>query len=263
MFYGVILYQQHGTTSQAKRVPKGSHMKTKINEVQKLIFKMLTENTGTALCDSGGAYGRNWQRNQKKTIKDFMKQPACWLDIERYHGRLEVSPTISVFHYLTKNLYLDDVCKEFNALEVSDWDSDEFYGVSSEGEAFLLERFTAKNDSWNTYNWSANFSQVMQGIELEHNKSGERYVLVQIHGGCDVRGGYTDAKLFKIERNCEYFLDERCLFGAGDVSLDWMGSEFINTDGQGAKESDFEALAKAVGVLKDGDKYLLVGDLCE
>ena len=26
---------------------------------------------------------------------------------------------------------------------------------------------------------------------------GEPYLLLQIHGGCDVRGGYTDAKLFK------------------------------------------------------------------
>jgi hypothetical protein len=26
---------------------------------------------------------------------------------------------------------------------------------------------------------------------------GEPYLLLQIHGGADVRGGYTDAKLFK------------------------------------------------------------------
>lgn len=29
-----------------------------------LIYEMLTENTGRHMLDSGGAYGRNWERNQ-------------------------------------------------------------------------------------------------------------------------------------------------------------------------------------------------------
>ena len=38
---------------------------------KELIYKMLTENTGVHMLDSGGAYGRNWERNQVKTIEDF------------------------------------------------------------------------------------------------------------------------------------------------------------------------------------------------
>ena len=37
---------------------------------QKLIYKMLTENTGIHFLDSGFSNGRMWQRNQKKTIQD-------------------------------------------------------------------------------------------------------------------------------------------------------------------------------------------------
>ena len=37
-------------------------------KTQKAIYKMLTENTGVAMCDSGGDDGRHWQRNQKKII---------------------------------------------------------------------------------------------------------------------------------------------------------------------------------------------------
>ena len=40
-------------------------------DIKKTIYKMLTENTGTHFLDSGGGNGRNWQRNQIKTIKDF------------------------------------------------------------------------------------------------------------------------------------------------------------------------------------------------
>jgi len=45
-------------------------MKTK-----EIIYNMLTENTGRHMLDSGGAYGRNWERNQVKTIEDFENEP--------------------------------------------------------------------------------------------------------------------------------------------------------------------------------------------
>ena len=38
---------------------------------KQIIYEMLTENTGTHFLDSGGEDGRNWQRNQKKTLEDF------------------------------------------------------------------------------------------------------------------------------------------------------------------------------------------------
>ena len=38
-------------------------------------------------------------------------------------------------------------------------------------------------------------SQILQGANLTINE--EQYILIQIHGGADARGGYTDAKLFK------------------------------------------------------------------
>ena len=38
--------------------------------------------------------------------------------------------------------------------------------------------------------------------------NGEEYLLLQIHNGCDVRGGYTDAKLFK----CPECIINHCLY---------------------------------------------------
>ena len=81
----------------------------KFTDTQKLVYAMLTENTGSHICDSGGAY----------------RQP------------------------------------EFN-----------------------------------TYNGDSDLSQILQGAWLE-DADGDTYLLLQIHGGCDARGGYTDAKLFK------------------------------------------------------------------
>ncbi len=35
-------------------------------KTETVIYKMLTENTGVHMCDSGGKNGRHWQKNQKK-----------------------------------------------------------------------------------------------------------------------------------------------------------------------------------------------------
>ena len=42
-------------------------------------------------------------------------------------------------------------------------------------------------------------SQILQGANLTINE--EHYILIQIHGGADARGGYTDAKLFKCDED--------------------------------------------------------------
>ena len=67
------------------------------------------------------------------------------------------------------------------------------------------------------------------------------YVLLQIHNGCDVRGGYTDAKLFKL--NDDYFV-ENCGFDIDGLSLDYFNGEFVNENGQYLSNSDFEEIAQ-------------------
>lgn len=219
---------------------------------EQTIFEMLTENTGAALCDSGGAYGRNWERNKRKTLDDFRAEPSATLEVSKWERegvtKWDMYPTLSVFHHLNKCLSLDELCREFNSQPVENWNSD-FYGVSSEGQEWLeMMGFEPKGDSWNTYNWSANFSQVMQGQNLELD--GEHYVLLQIHGGCDVRGGYTDAKLFKLDS--EYgFLTENALFyvetpEGEELTLDWL-NEWIDSDGQCADDEYLNKFAAALG----------------
>ena len=53
---------------------------------------------------------------------------------------------------------------------------------------------------------------MIQGHNLE--LEGEHYVLIQIHNGADVRGGYTDAKLFRLNDYAEHHivLTDDCMF---------------------------------------------------
>ena len=188
-----------------------------MNKTKELVYKMLTECTGKHMCDSGMSDNRHWQRNQKKSIEDFENEPE-----ERIYKEGEyIYRDLSVFHYLSE-LELDDICNSFNKINTNckNWDAetndDNFlYGVSKEAWEHLkylpdtrldntgdrykhlnIKADIRVNRSFNTYNYESDLSQTLQGANLSINN--EEYILIQIHNGADVRGGYTDAKLFKL-----------------------------------------------------------------
>jgi|9_EtaG_2_1085328.scaffolds.fasta_scaffold01982_5 hypothetical protein len=173
----------------------------KYTETDKLVYEMLTENTGSHMLDSGGAYGRHWERNQKRTIEDFSNEEEenieeiSWIDKDD-KTHIEYQRTVSVFHFLS-DLELDDICNEFNRLNTlcSDWEGFH-YGVSEDASDYLKSIGEVEmKHPFNTYNEDSDLSQILQGAWVELD--GEQYLLLQIHNGCDARGGYTDAKLFK------------------------------------------------------------------
>lgn len=155
---------------------------------QELLIAMFKENTGRSILDSGDYYGRNWQINQDK---DFSKIPQATMRLDKWGPEV----TVSSYRHCLALLELDVVCEAFNAIPVDDWKGD-YYGVSERGQEFLDRIGATVEDCWNTYNWDTNFDQIMQGHRVYIND--EEYTLLQIHGGCDARGGYTDARLFKL-----------------------------------------------------------------
>lgn len=242
--------------------------------LKQTIAAMMTENTGTHGLDSGGAYGRNWQRNAGLTCNDFDAMPAAILEIDlrkwqdKPHADMMLS--VNIYHKLTSGiLELDDLCRQFNAMPVDDWKSD-LNGVSDSGENWLSDRSFVWDDrhcGFNTYNWGNNFSQVLQGnfVARESEYGESKYVLLQIHGGCDVRGGYTDAKLFKLNDHAEehdLYRDD-CGFSVetddGYLHLNWSG-EWINTDGGAAHDDDLLEFAIAAGASIDQRAISVIGD---
>jgi hypothetical protein len=243
-------------------------------ELKQTIAAMMTENTGTHGLDSGGAYGRNWQRNAGLTCNDFDAMPAAILEIDlrkwqdKPHADMMLS--VNIYHKLTSGiLELDDLCRQFNAMPVDDWKSD-LNGVSDSGENWLSDRGFVWDDrhcGFNTYNWENNFSQVLQGnfVARDGEYGEDNYVLLQIHGGADVRGGYTDAKLFKL---CEYaeehdLLRDNCGFSVetddGYLHLNWSG-EWITGGGSCAHDDDLLEFAIAAGASIDQRATSVIGD---
>ena len=204
------------------------------SRLQQLVHSMLTENTGEHFLDSGGAYGRHHERNAKKTLDDFLAQ-----DPEQYVADFDtkypsIERTVSVFHYLAgdgSNLELDEYCDTFNRLVDMANDSDDatsnqyaddcpYYGVLRPCWEYLqsLEDFKElKHGSpyggrqfepftFNTYNYDSDLSQILQGGYCKIDD--DVYLILQIHGGCDARGGYTDARLFRVGGYEEFMIHE-------------------------------------------------------
>ena len=167
---------------------------------------MFTENTGKSFLDSGGAYGRSWERNQGLTTEHFLSLPdATW---ERNWGftidswsfcraRLEYSKTAEV---LTRLMHV---------WELGDPENRNLYSLSDQ-EEFLAMEGAERVEGFNTYNYDNSLSQTLQGYTFE--LLGMRFVLLQVHGGCDVRGGYTLPVIFETDT-------DSFLYGMQEVNL--------------------------------------------
>lgn len=183
-----------------------------------VLVAMLTENTGIHMLDSGGAYGRAWQQNKGR---DFAAEPAATITVEE--GFIDIRR--STYHFLLECLEFDEAMNErFGEFAkardpedqtswlglmdefVKDWlggfdvygdGPPEVTGIYGEGPPIVI----------NTYNHDSLLDQVIQYVYFELCEQG--YVLLQIHGGCDVRGGYTAPKAFRcnIEASPSIFSD--------------------------------------------------------
>ena len=198
------------------------------------IISMLRENTGKHFMDSGGDEGRMWQRNQNKI---FAEEPE--VDYEIYNG--EITETVSTYHYLTEILETDEFSVEVSRYmeELNEEDSDYFYINSMEDEieeTFAIEYVT--KDIVNTYNYENNLSQILLYKVFKRLDTDEVYVLLQIHGGADVRGGYTFPRCFKLEGYLTGQVDVYGNIDGVDVTNTYNGYSLTTDEGEEIEVKD-------------------------
>ena len=181
--------------------------------LEETIVAMLTENTGTHMLDSGGAGGRHWQRNQQKSLEDFENEPRMILLDEDTDYPYYVKST---FHHLIDSCtYLP-----YENEKLFDWVNEDKYHYSNNPEGRSLDclydiekymelRFfddfdhSRGTEVTNTFNHECSLDQTLLYITVGDTYECDRIAL-SIHNGADVRGGYTDYKIFKIEPDLFY-----------------------------------------------------------
>ena len=181
---------------------------SRYNNTEQQIYNMLTENTGTHFLDSGGANGRHWQHNIKKSLEDFRKEEVFNSDAKDIW---EIEK--SLFHHLKDSIKYNADLNEGLQTYLKHKDLENW---REPVEQYLQSKFPGeKIDHINTYNEDCILSQTLQIITVGDMYTNETVALA-IHNGADVRGGYTDFKIFDIDtdafynwhpENYEYILD--------------------------------------------------------
>lgn len=177
-----------------------------------VLRSMLVENTGRSFLDSGDYYGRNYERNQKVNPADV---PSAWMRAYVSQGRPDIVITVNVYDFLAQRVEYAQVEDElFHGDFLAEVDQDNDLNWME-----LMERFPAWLDrrmdgtgheygpywadggayTFNSYNGEDYLSQVIQFTAFSVHYEGhlEELVALQIHGGADVRGGYTKPRIFR------------------------------------------------------------------
>lgn len=185
---------------------------------------MLKENTGRHMLDSGGAYGRHWERNQGVSLAE---QQAYTAEFSVYgDNQIEIMVTLRLFHWMCHNLepddelqaLLDKFAEENPNMDVYTLGEEfaeklvngEFEDEATGGEWSYPSRGRFGETKFNSYNDDNILSQDILYTPLCDNtwsRHDTTHLVLQVHGGCDARGGHTMPRVFKLASDDYDWLD--------------------------------------------------------
>jgi hypothetical protein len=178
---------------------------------KEMIGQLLKQNTGKSGLDSGNYYGRNWERNKNR---EFENESPVELDFS-YN---EISYERNIYHFLVESLEYDrELTESLYEFENSydhpyaNWHDITQDWLKSKGFNSIFRN--------NTYNGECNLSQsLLYELVTEKEFCPEFYdadfIILQVHGGCDIRGGYTDPVIFRCD------IDEFFRFSDGYIQCE-------------------------------------------
>lgn len=166
---------------------------TELMTTAQALHSQWLEPTGRHMLDSGGAYGRHWERNQGKPVEAWTEAPEVIFT--------DWGVSVNTFRLLLKHL---NYTRNSALLEAS---FRRYVERTPEGEAYFNSSWSVEawldqdlgvepEDNYNTYNFETLLDSTLQGVHFETLTG--RYIALSYHGGCDVRGGYTDYKVYEL-----------------------------------------------------------------
>jgi hypothetical protein len=222
-------------------------------DADEVIRAQLTENTGAHFLDSGSHYGRHYERNQTDPpweqpewdVQDGYVIHNVYHYMDRVLSRSRACVSLEAALYAFG--YTDDRRRESwprtmeafaeSLLEGNVHDDDlrdlglpqpmvdHVLGIQHELQPDRARRRRGTHNTtpftYNTYNGGCHdLSQVLQGANIGGPHA--EYVMLQVHGGADMRGGYTGPRVYEATSGLpplelEYMCD-RC---------DWQDAESV------------------------------------
>lgn len=194
------------------------------------------ENTGAHVLDSGGIYGRHYERNAKLTL-DTAYSWAHRLEV----GASWWSISLNVLHYLESNFTIDRTrTANFHKFAFSARMRNASWFECL--QTFVEERGGRMGEGWNTYNGNSLLTQCV----LTHcfrDAQDENWFAISVHTGCDVRGGYSRFFLCR-QDECDWQVGEAdAWISCGECHASWHtddGCHWYGDEGGTLSEDDFE-----------------------
>ena len=231
-------------------------------DTAKVVDCMLTENTGRHLLDSGSAYGRNFEENQENppsekatwqiedgyvlhNVRDFLTRKCdrpnsavalesalyAYADLPSMSGESWLSVSQSFADEIVQNnIGVHELREDLNLPEQFVSDVLQVQDEVQKGIDNGINRDPINEaQSFNTYNMETH--SLTQDIEVRMlGGPYAEYVIVHVHGGCDIRGGYTAPRVFhnpyetvmphELQYDCtrlEWYNAESCLFRSDEL----------------------------------------------
>jgi len=167
----------------------------KLTETQQCIASQLSENTGSALCDSGDFYGRNYEKYSGGVDFTESLRVNKWgaiipIQIWMNHNLDRSKSAVALEKSLLKKLKE----KKVEYIELCYGNQEEVLDILKSIEATETCYGGLKFD--NTYNGDNNLSQNLQLMIFEFEN--KEYAIIETHNGCDIRGGYSTGRVYQI-----------------------------------------------------------------
>lgn len=222
----------------------------KISKLDRELIKSLKESTGVSFLDSGGSYGRHWQRNQ---LRDFLSEKSYSLTVNSWG----IEYTKNIFHFLRDCLeWHPQLNRSFNEFQKKYDNNYSWFEVLREFlTAKIKTGYIQKTGIYSdggyvkkyddifceyTYNQENVLSQDFQ-YWLFSTKNDDEIAVIMIHNGCDARGGFTSPKFYTYEDSLLMYSD--CYIGcenghswySDDSGYHWYES---NNEGIDLKECE-------------------------
>lgn len=249
-------------------------------ETEKQIIKMLTQNTGVNMLDSGGYGGRAWQQNRK--IKNFNDLPNIEYEFifDDCKELEKIHVSLNIYHFLKEHLLITEKSKKYQEQFEKSLSDDRSWIEEMDNFLDLIEdELEDFSKIGNTYNFENHLSGTLQYIIFQDHDM-YWYIILQIHGGADIRGGYTDPYIFQLqgqkycndEANYEFegdtqrlnFTCEKCYatWDTDDPNLNLKYSQPANNESPLEENVNYSP-GNVLGIKKQGKAYCKCGGVIE
>lgn len=191
------------------KIVKKPSIPRRLNPTERKLAKMFLEGVSTNFVDSGLVYGYNFNYNRENPV---WEQPESRVEFTAYDdGTLDINLQLNTFTLLAKQLEYDkEADRKFQKWVKKLYDADEYWRDHLD-EFPAVTKYDSKPEGWiidNTCNGDTLLDQHF--VYSYCSKSG--YVIIELHGGCDIRWGYTAPVFFRVD-----FCDDFYPYAGGSI----------------------------------------------